>query len=180
MERCTNHHAQKITFEDVLKHDSYLRSILRRFARDKHEENDMMQEGYIKVLGALDSFRGECSLRTWLHVIFKNAAIAYLQSNRAPTVSLNVVDDDGEFDECEAWLASDSQRPDLLMEAQQRIEGIAAAFSSLPLALRLVVELRYHHGMQYEQIADTLKIPIGTVRSRLFRANKELGLSDPP
>ncbi len=178
MECSTNNCAQKVTFEDVLKHDSYLRSMLRRIARDKHEENDMMQEGYMNVLKSLEGYRGDCALRGWLNVVFRNAAIAYLKGNQAPTVSLYIEGDDGELDEFETWLASDSERPDLIVEAQQRINKISKVFHRFPLAVQQVVKLRYEDDMAYQQIANVLKIPVGTVRSRLNYAHKKFGLSD--
>ena len=156
----------------VSKYQRKLGRLLSRFIRDPAEVEDVTQEAFIKAYRALPSFRGDSAFYTWLYRIGINTAKNYLvsQGRRAPTST--------EFDSEEAETFEDGDQlrdintPESLLLSKQIGETVNAAMDSLPDDLRTAIMLREIEGMSYEDIAEHMQCPIGTVRSRIFRARE--------
>jgi RNA polymerase sigma-70 factor (ECF subfamily) len=156
----------------VAKYQRKLARLLSRFIRDAAEVDDVAQEAFIKAYRALPSFRGDSAFYTWLYRIGINTAKNYLvaQGRRAPTST--------EFDaqEAESFEDADQLRdintPESLLQSKQIGETINAAMDGLPDELRSAIVLREIDGLSYEEIAEAMSCPIGTVRSRIFRARE--------
>jgi RNA polymerase sigma-70 factor (ECF subfamily) len=156
----------------VLKYQRKVARLLSRFVRDQAEVEDVAQEAFIKAYRALPAFRGDSAFYTWLYRIAINTAKNYLvaQGRRAPTST--------EFDAEEAEGFEDASQlrdintPESLMQSRQVGETVNAAMDALPLELRNAIVLREIDGLSYEEIAEVMSCPIGTVRSRIFRARE--------
>jgi len=156
----------------VSKYQRKLGRLLSRFIRDAAEVEDVSQEAFIKAYRALPSFRGDSAFYTWLYRIGINTAKNYLvsQGRRAPTTT--------EFDNDEAETFEDASQlrdintPESLLLTKQIGQTINAAMDALPEELRTAIVLREIDGMSYEEIAGIMDCPIGTVRSRIFRARE--------
>lgn len=156
----------------VSKYQRKLGRLLSRLIRDPAEVEDVTQEAFIKAYRALPSFRGDSAFYTWLYRIGVNTAKNYLvsQGRRAPTTT--------EFDseEAESFEDGDQLRdintPEHLLLSKQIGETVNAAMESLPEELRTAIMLREIDGLSYEEIAAIMECPIGTVRSRIFRARE--------
>lgn len=156
----------------VQKYQRKLGRLLSRFIRDPAEVEDVAQEAFIKAYRALPSFRGDSAFYTWLYRIGINTAKNYLvaQGRRAPTST--------EFDseEAETFEAGEQLRdintPESVLLSKQIGETVNAAMEALPEELRKAIVLREIEGMSYEEIAQIMDCPIGTVRSRIFRARE--------
>jgi RNA polymerase sigma factor RpoE len=146
--------------------------LLSRFIRDHAEVEDVAQEAFIKAYRALPSFRGDSAFYTWLYRIGINTAKNYLvaQGRRAPTST------DFDNDEAESFEDADQLRdintPESLLQSKQVGQTVNAAMEALPEELRAAIVLREIEGLSYEEIAEAMNCPIGTVRSRIFRARE--------
>ncbi|HQR57717.1 MAG TPA: RNA polymerase sigma factor RpoE [Azonexus sp.] len=160
----------------VSKYQRKLGRLLSRFIRDSAEIEDVTQEAFIKAYRALPSFRGDSAFYTWLYRIGINTAKNYLvaQGRRAPTST--------QFDseEAETFESADQLRdintPESLLMSKQIGETVNSAIDALPEELRRAIVLREIDGLSYEEIADMMDCPIGTVRSRIFRAREAVAL----
>ena len=156
----------------VEKYQRKLSRLLSRFIRDHAEVEDVAQEAFIKAYRALPSFRGESAFYTWLYRIGINTAKIYLvaKGRRAPTST------DFDADEAEGVDDADQLRdintPERLLQSKQIGQTVNAAMEALPEELRNAIVLREIEGMSYEDIAVEMNCPIGTVRSRIFRARE--------
>ena len=158
----------------VAKYQRKLGRLLSRFIRDPAEVEDVAQEAFIKAYRALPSFRGDSAFYTWLYRIGINTAKNYLvaMGRRAPTTT--------EFDseEAENFEDGDQLRDLNTPEAELMTRQIAATVNQtmeeLPEELRTAITLREIEGMSYEDIANVMNCPIGTVRSRIFRARETI------
>jgi len=158
----------------VVKYQRKLGRLLSRFIRDPAEVEDVAQEAFIKAYRALPSFRGDSAFYTWLYRIGINTAKNYLvaMGRRAPTTT--------EFDseEAENFEDGDQLRDLNTPEAELMTRQIAATVNQtmeeLPEELRTALTLREIEGMSYEDIANVMNCPIGTVRSRIFRARETI------
>lgn len=156
----------------VSKYQRKLARLLSRLIRDPAEVEDVTQEAFIKAYRALPNFRGDSAFYTWLYRIGVNTAKNYLvaQGRRAPTST--------EFDSEEAEgfeggeLLRDMNTPEHLMATRQIGETVNRAMDALPEDLRTAISLRELDGLSYEEIAEIMECPIGTVRSRIFRARE--------
>lgn len=158
----------------VTKYQRKLGRLLSRFIRDQAEIEDVTQEAFIKAYRALPSFRGESAFYTWLYRIGINTAKNYLVAlgRRAPT-STEIISEDAEgYDEGE--LLRDNNTPETELMTKQIAMTINEAMDSLPEELRNAITLREIDGMSYEDIANIMNCPIGTVRSRIFRARETI------
>lgn len=156
----------------VSKYQRKLGRLLSRFIRDPAEVEDVSQEAFIKAYRALPSFRGDSAFYTWLYRIGINTAKNYLvsQGRRAPT-STNFDAEESEGFE-DAGQLRDINTPESLLLSKQIGETVNAAMDALPEELRTAIVLREIDGMSYEEIAGIMDCPIGTVRSRIFRARE--------
>jgi RNA polymerase sigma factor RpoE len=156
----------------VSKYQRKLGRLLSRFIRDSAEVEDVCQEAFIKAYRALPSFRGDSAFYTWLYRIGINTAKNYLvsQGRRAPTTTEFDNDEAESFDD--ASQLRDINTPESLLLTKQIGQTINAAMDALPDELRTAIVLREIDGMSYEEIAGIMDCPIGTVRSRIFRARE--------
>ena len=140
--------------------------------RDAAEVEDVAQEAFIKAYRALPGFRGDSAFYTWLYRIGINTAKNYLvaQGRRAPTSTGFDAEEAEGFDD--AALLRDINTPESLLMTKQIGETVNAAMAALPEELRRAIMLREIDGLSYEEIAATMDCPIGTVRSRIFRARE--------
>lgn len=158
----------------VSKYQRKLQRLLSRLIRDPAEVEDVAQETFIKAYRALNSFRGDSAFYTWLYRIGINTAKNYLvsQGRRAPTTT--------GFDAEEAETLEDGDQlrdintPERLLMTRQIGEAVEEAMAALPEELRTAIMLRELEGLSYEEIANIMDCPIGTVRSRIFRAREAI------
>lgn len=158
----------------VSKYQRKLIRLLSRLIRDSAEVEDVAQESFIKAYRALPSFRGESAFYTWLYRIGINTAKNYLvsQGRRAPTTTEFDSEEAETFEEGEQL--RDINTPERLLMSKQIGETVDAALADLPEELRTAIVLRELEGMSYEEIASVMDCPIGTVRSRIFRARESI------
>ena len=158
----------------VEKYQRKLARLLSRFVRDPGELEDVTQEAFVKAYRALPSFRGDSAFYTWLYRIGVNTAKNYLMAmgRRAPT-STEVVAEDAEG-YAEGELLRDINTPESLLLSKEIAGTVNAAIEALPEELRSAIQLRELEGMSYEDIAKLMECPIGTVRSRIFRAREAI------
>lgn len=156
------------------KYQRKLSRLLSRFIRDPAEVEDVAQESFIKAYRALPSFRGDSAFYTWLYRIGINTAKNYLvaMGRRAPTTT--------EFDseEAESFENGDQLRdintPESVLMSKQIAATVNETMEELPDELRAAITLREIEGLSYEEIAGIMNCPIGTVRSRIFRAREAI------
>lgn len=157
----------------VLKYQYKLQAIVGRFIRDTDEVADVTQEAFIKAYKALPRFRGDSQFYTWLYRIAINTAKNYLVSkSRRPANTDIDVEDAEQFSNNEKLI--DDTSPESSMMTDELAAIIKSALSSLPEDLRTALTLREFEGMSYEDIAVVMNCPVGTVRSRIFRAREFL------
>ena len=156
----------------VIKYQRKLGRLLSRFIRDAGEVEDVTQEAFIKAYRALPGFRGDSAFYTWLYRIGINTAKNYLVATgrRAPTTT------EYDAEEAEALDAGDQLRdlntPENQLMSRQVGETVNQTLDELPEELRTAITLREIEGLSYEEIAAVMQCPVGTVRSRIFRARE--------
>jgi len=159
----------------VSKYHRKVIRLLSRLIRDPVEIEDVAQEAFIKAYRALPQFRGDSAFYTWLYRIAVNTAKNYLatQSRRPQTVSEFQSGDDGEFFDA-GDVVEDNNTPESALQAREVAETVNRAIDALPADLRTAITLREIEGLSYEEIAQAMSCPIGTVRSRIFRAREAI------
>jgi RNA polymerase sigma-70 factor (ECF subfamily) len=158
----------------VTKYQRKIFRLLSRLIRDPGEIEDVAQEAFIKAYRALPNFRGESAFYTWLYRIAINTAKNHLvaQGRRAPTSTETEVEDAENFDDADGL--RDVNTPDAVMMSRQVGDAVNRAIDRLPEDLRTAIVLRELEGLSYEEIAESMNCPIGTVRSRIFRAREAI------
>ncbi|MDN4016631.1 RNA polymerase sigma factor RpoE [Zwartia panacis] len=158
----------------VLKYQRKIMRLLSRMIRDPGEIEDVAQEAFIKAYRALPQFRGESAFYTWLYRIAINTARNWLaQNNRRPSTPSAQENEEGEtFDATDNL--TDSSNPESEMASRQIADTVNKAINDLPEELRNAIVMREIDGMSYEDIAESMSCPIGTVRSRIFRAREAI------
>ena len=158
----------------VVKYQRKLARLLSRFIRDASEVEDVTQETFIKAYRALPSFRGDSAFYTWLYRIGINTAKNYLvaMGRRAPTMT--GVDNEEAEDIEQGEQLKDLNTPENQMISRQVAETVNSTLQELPEELRTAITLREIDGLSYEEIAQIMNCPIGTVRSRIFRAREAI------
>ncbi len=146
-------------------------NLIGRYVRDADEVRDVAQEAFIKAYRAIPRFRGDSQFYTWLYRIAINTAKNHLvsRSRRPPSSDVDIEDADYRDD---ADMLRDSEDPESALARDQLQSTIHDALSQLPDDLRSALTLREFDGLSYEQIAEILECPVGTVRSRIFRARE--------
>jgi RNA polymerase sigma-70 factor (ECF subfamily) len=153
----------------VLKYQNKIIQLVNRYVHDSDEARDVAQEAFIKAYRAIGRFRGDSAFYTWLYRIAINTAKNYLvASGRRPPRS-DIDAQDAEQYEGATGL-KEYATPERLLLKDEIQEAIATAIDELPDDLRTAITLRELEGLSYEEIAQTMDCPIGTVRSRIFRA----------
>jgi RNA polymerase sigma-70 factor (ECF subfamily) len=157
----------------VIKYHRRLGRLLSRMVRDAAEVEDITQEAFIKAYRALPGFRGESAFYTWLYRIGVNTAKNYLVARKKQPSSSDVLAEDVEdYDDSDGL--RDIATPDAELQSKQIAQAVNEAVDALPEELRTAITLREIEGMRYEEIAQLMDCPIGTVRSRIFRAREAI------
>jgi len=160
----------------VSKYQRKLARLLSRFIRDAAEVEDVTQEAFIKAYRALPSFRGDSAFYTWLYRIGINTAKNYLvaMGRRTPTST------DVDAEEAEGFEGGEQLRdlntPENELMSRQVADNVNQTLAELPEELRTAITLREIEGLSYEDIANIMNCPIGTVRSRIFRAREAIAV----
>jgi RNA polymerase sigma-70 factor, ECF subfamily len=164
----------------VSKYQRKLARLLSRFIRDPTEVEDVTQEAFIKAYRALPSFRGDSAFYTWLYRIGINTAKNYLvaMGRRAPTTTEIDSEEAEGFEDGEHL--RDLNTPENEMMSRQVAETVNQTLEELPEELRTAITLREIEGLSYEEIAEVMNCPIGTVRSRIFRAREAISAKVKP
>lgn len=157
----------------VLKYQHRVAAIISRFVKDSDEVNDVAQETFIKAYRALANFRGDSAFYTWVYRIAVNTAKNHLVARgRRPPGS------DIDIDDADAYPSAlglkDIETPETQMMTAQLEKAVYEAIRNLPEDLRSAVTLREMEGLSYEEIAEVMSCPVGTVRSRIFRAREAI------
>ena len=156
----------------VLKYQGRIAALVGRYVSDAGEVEDVTQEAFIKAYRALGKFRGDSAFYTWLYRIAANAAKNHLVAKgRRPRADATIEDAEG-FDE--GGMLSESASPEALAMGGELAEVVESAMNELPDELKAALMLREFEGLSYDDIADVLGCPVGTVRSRIFRAREAI------
>ena len=161
----------------VVKYQRRIERLISRMVRDADLVQDIAQETFIRAYRALPQFRGESAFYTWLYRIAVNSAKkALMELKRDPLVSESamVSTEDGEEPSRVENELSDGSTPESLLASKEIAATVNAAIESLSEDLRQAIVLREIEGLSYEEIADVMNCPIGTVRSRIFRAREAI------
>jgi RNA polymerase sigma-70 factor (ECF subfamily) len=157
----------------VAKYQHKILNLVMRYVKDPSEAMDVAQEAFIKAYRAVPSFRGDSAFYTWLYRIAINTAKNHLVAARRRPLSLEA--ELPEMDAFEPFAAlRDQDTPERLALTDEIGEAIASAVEDLPNELRTAILLREIEGMSYEEIAQAMDCPVGTVRSRIFRAREAI------
>ncbi len=157
----------------VLKYQQKIVKLITRYVRDQDEALDVAQEAFIKAYRALPNFRGDSAFYTWLYRIAINTAKNHLVSQkRRPPSSDFDADEAVQYDS--GVRLRDHDNPEQLAHRDQVERVIYDTIDALPEDLRTAIVLREMEGLSYEEIAQTMECPIGTVRSRIFRAREAI------
>ena len=157
----------------VLKYQHKIVKLVMRYIRDPSESLDVTQEAFLKAYRALPSFRGESAFYTWMYRIAINTAKNYLVARRRRPLDYDLDLQDPEQYEMQARL-KETDTPEGMLLTQEIQSTVDSAIEQLPEDLRTAIILREMEGMSYEEIARTMECPVGTVRSRIFRAREAI------
>lgn len=167
-------HGDKAAFDMLVrKYQHRIVKLVSRYARDSSEALDVAQEAFIKAYRAIPGFRGDSAFYTWLYRIAINTAKNYRASESRRPVDHGVDLQDPEQYEIQAHL-SDMDTPEHLLLTEEIQHTVERAIDELAEDLRTAIILREIEGMSYEEIAQTMACPVGTVRSRIFRAREAI------
>jgi len=157
----------------VLRYQHKVLKLIMRYIRDAMEAEDVAQEAFIKAYRALPGFRGDSAFYTWLYRIAINTAKNALVSSKRRPVDYDLDLQDPEQYELQARL-NDGETPEHLVLTEEIRQTVDQAMAELPEDLRTAIVLRELEGMSYEEIAAAMDCPVGTVRSRIFRAREAI------
>jgi RNA polymerase sigma-70 factor, ECF subfamily len=157
----------------VIKYQSKILSIVSRFISDNAEINDVAQDAFIKAYRALPNFRGESAFYTWLYRIAINTAKNYLTARGRRPPASDIDSQDAESYGVGVALRENAS-PEKLMMRDQLKDVIFKTIEELPDDLKTAITLREIEGLSYEEIAESMDCPVGTVRSRIFRAREAI------
>lgn len=164
----------------VIKYQRRVERLIGRMVRDVDLVPDIAQETFIRAYKALAQFRGDAQFYTWLYRIAVNTAKKQLLDLKRDPLIYQSQMKSGEDDETSApeyeqnGSVSDSETPEAVLASKEIAQAVNAALEALPEELRMAISLREMDGLSYEEIAQTLECPIGTVRSRIFRAREAI------
>lgn len=157
----------------VIKYQHRIIQLVNRYIKDPSDAQDVAQEAFIKAYRALGNFRGESAFYTWLYRIAINTAKNYLmsRSRRSADAQVDVLDAE-QIEKAPQLQGMETPERQLLNE--EIVETIKTAIAKLPEEMRIAIMLREFEGMSYEEIAEAMDCPVGTVRSRIFRAREAI------
>ncbi|MEY3017580.1 MAG: hypothetical protein RL336_715 [Pseudomonadota bacterium] len=159
----------------VLKYQHKVMSLISRYVSDSAEVQDVAQEAFIKAYRAIARFRGDSAFYTWLYRIAANTAKNYLVARGRRPPGSDIDAEDAEFLDMGGAL-KDIDAPEERLAAEELRSVVEATIKSLPEDLRAALTLREYDGLSYEEIAAVMECPVGTVRSRIFRAREAVDL----
>ena len=157
----------------VLKYQHKVIKVIMRYIRDPSEALDVAQEAFLKAYRALPRFRGDSAFYTWLYRIAINTAKNHLVAARRRPLDYDLDPQDPDQYDLQGRL-SDGDTPEHLVLSEEIKDTVNRAIHHLPEDLRTAIILREVEGMSYEEIAQTMECPVGTVRSRIFRAREAI------
>jgi RNA polymerase sigma-70 factor (ECF subfamily) len=157
----------------VLKYQHKVIGVVSRYVRNRADMEDIAQEAFIKAYRALPNFRGDSAFYTWLYRIAINTAKNHLvsQSRRPPATDVDAQDAEYLYGDSDL---QDIQNPENLLFSEELKQVVDRAIKELPDDLRTAVTLREYDGLSYEEIAEVMECPVGTVRSRIFRGREAI------
>jgi RNA polymerase sigma-70 factor, ECF subfamily len=161
----------------VIKYQRRIERLIGRMVRDADLVQDIAQESFIRAYRALPQFRGDSAFYTWMYRIAVNTAKkALVDLKRDPVIfeSAMHLPDDGDETSSREIEPSDGETPDAVLASKEIAQAVNAAIEALSEDLRQAITLREIEGLSYEEIADVMNCPIGTVRSRIFRAREAI------
>jgi RNA polymerase sigma-70 factor (ECF subfamily) len=158
----------------VLKYQHKIVNLVMRYVRDPELALDISQEAFIKAYRALPRFRGDSAFYTWMYRIAVNTAKNHLAAQRRRPMDVELDMQDPEQYDLHARL-KETDTPEGVTLSNELKEAVERAIAALPEDLRTAIVLRELEGMSYEEIAQTMECPVGTVRSRIFRARDAIG-----
>ena len=159
----------------VAKYQRRIYRLVLRFIRDPALAEDVAQETFLRAYRAIGQFRGESQFYTWLYRIAVNTAKKAISDDiRDPTVSEGDASGHDEETFSPTELLSNHETPESILVSKEIVQTVNAAMESLPDDLRMAITLREIEGLSYEDIAEAMQCPIGTVRSRIFRAREAI------
>ena len=157
----------------VQKYQFRIRHLVARFIKDSAEQEDIVQETFIKAYRAIARFRGDSAFYTWLYRIAVNTSKNYLvAAGRRPPGQDVDVDDVANIRGANGLVETNS--PEEMVQNDELVEAIKKSIANLPPELKEAIQLREFDGLSYEDIAAVMNCPIGTVRSRIFRAREAI------
>ncbi len=157
----------------VLKYQSKIIQLITRYIKDPSEALDVAQEAFIKAYRALPNFRGESAFYTWIYRIAINTAKNHIAARaRRPSDSEIELETAEQFET--AIRLKDQETPEGILLSEEVAEAVRQAIEDLPEELRTAITLREFEGLSYEEIAEAMNCPVGTVRSRIFRAREAI------
>lgn len=166
----------------VLKYQRRIQRLIGRMVRDVDLVEDISQETFVRAYRALHQFRGDAQFYTWLYRIAVNTAKKFLlELKHDPTVAESFLV--GEEDDETSWRKSEQttdEGPESILAAKEIAAVVNAAMDALPTDLKQAITLREIEGLSYEEIAAAMDCPVGTVRSRIFRAREAISLRVKP
>lgn len=155
------------------KYKNLITSLIRKMIKNEDDVQDLVQETFIKVYNSLDKYQQSFAFSSWLYRLASNHCIDFLRKKRLSTISLQFSNSKTD-EEQEYEIEDNSNIPDRIMLQAEKSEIIEKAISSLPDNYRLIIRLRHEEDLDYQQIAERMNIPLGTVKAQLFRARKIL------
>lgn len=157
----------------VRRHQHRVLAVIGRYIADWSECQDVAQEAFVRAFRAIDSFRGDAQFSTWMHRIAVNTAKNHLtaQNRRPPAADIDLTDAEVVNDSARL---RDTDTPERELMREQVERCVLAAVAQLPADWRQAFELREVQGLSYEQIAQSMNCPVGTVRSRIYRAREAI------
>lgn len=155
------------------KYHDQVYNLLYRMVHEKDEVEDLTQEAFIKAFQSLHHFNEEFAFSTWLYKIATNNCIDYIRKKKLATFSIDkpIESKDSEYT---FEIPDSTYEPDKSMIARQRTKALEDAINSLPEKYRTVILMRHSEDMDYQDIADQLNLPLGTVKAHIFRAREIL------
>ena len=155
------------------KYRSFVFSICLRMVRNREEATDLAQEAFIKVFGSLDRYNPEYAFSSWLFKITSNLCIDHLRKRRITTFAMEdpVESEKGEY--TRQYVAPDLP-PDETFSRHEKMQKLEKGIAALPEHYRIMLILRHQEDLSYEEIAESLSIPLGTVKARIHRAREML------
>jgi RNA polymerase sigma-70 factor (ECF subfamily) len=163
----------------VLKYQHKIVKLVMRYIRDPVEALDVSQEAFIKAYRALPKFRGDSAFYTWLYRIAINTAKNHIVSMNRKPLDYDLDSQNSEGYDVPPKLRDDDS-PDKILQREELRQALEGAIDALPEELRVAIVLREIEGMSYEEIAEAMECPVGTVRSRIFRARDAVDKSIRP